>query len=119
MTPEQYQELFQKHNVVPIQGLYLWKDKDNCKACACAVGIRLIDALGSVDAAIDTSESLLAIVRLEKTAIGLSKQFIKGLCDGWENERDRRCGDNYNEGYMEGAAARKFCLPNTAKGLTE
>jgi hypothetical protein len=112
MTPAEYQAIVEKHGITPRTGIYLEKLLDG-KCLACAIGIRLIEAAGGIDNALILKEHCGTNTRTALyTRTSLSPQFLKGLDDGWENyRRSGWHGNDYEDGFREGAAARELLQP--------
>ncbi len=134
MKPETYKRLFKRYGAVPSLGVYVSKTnslvvpalKSMAKECAaCAVGIRVIAKLKSVEAArervISAVEDGGSTRNVLSELAGLSDSFVFGLDKGWESsihgddhplaEPSPTASRDFRAGWAEGRAAAKACKP--------
>jgi hypothetical protein len=114
MTPEEYKALFEKYGVKPATGIYIAETHAGYH-CACAVGIRVVELMGSVDEAWWAGNCSDGYTGTMVVLAGLSSAFVRGLDDGWEGSTANHvyypASAEYVAGYAEGAAAGDAIKP--------
>lgn len=116
MTPEEYSELYKKHNMTPARGAFVVPTVDG-GYCGCVVGVRRAEHFGSPKAAheILRSQDTCTAIADAINELDVSLSFRTGLQSGFDNliafpphyENDA----DYKAGYDEGRAAYTAMTP--------
>jgi hypothetical protein len=122
-TPQHIAELFQKYGITPIPYAYLVGRRYG-PCCGCAIGALLVEAIGSVKAALDQTcgrderQFLGRLTELPETFLaGLDHGFSYALSSTEGQRLWNRFHDDplYVEGFDMGRAVRKLVLPDPPK----
>jgi hypothetical protein len=109
-TPEHIAGLFAKYGITPDPEQYLLCKGPGHAACGCVLGVLLIEATGSIDAArpLTTLRVRRNLARLRRLSLafvdGLDDGFTGTVVPGWEDDPE------YSAGFRTGIATRKLVL---------